>query len=259
MKEIVDAIGTRIQAPYFGYAVLAFIALNWRALFMLLMHNAPVPDRIAAFEQGTTLWSVLLFPLLIGAFFAVLTPWSRFIFESISQKPLALRDRLRIHAEHERTVLQSELEKARTELFGQKEKELIARAKRDEEIAAIDDGELKQRLEKEVAALRTERDELKSQVGTATVSAASPDKLSGAAVEMVKAAASMESGDILTPKTLSGRSIQAGNETFGQEDAKSYARYASALEELEQQGYIKAVGNKREIFELTHKGWSFAE
>lgn len=257
MKEIVDAIGTRIQAPYFGYALLAFVALNWQALLMLLMHNAPLPDRITAFEQQTTVWSVLVFPLSIGAVFAVLTPWSRYVFELLSKKPFALRDRLRVHAEHDRIILQNDLEEARTALFGQKERELIERAKRDEEIAGIDDETLKDRLEKEVAALRAERDDLESQVNLKAI--AGFDAISGAAIEIIEAAAANGDGTILTPKTFSGRSIQAGKSVFGKEDSKTYARYASALEELEVEGYVKALGTKREIFELTHKGWQFAE
>ncbi|WP_418512143.1 hypothetical protein [Corallibacter sp.] len=258
MKDLFDAITTRIQAPYFGYSLLAFVVLNWRALFLLIMLDATAHERISIFEQETSVWSVVVLPLLVGAILAIFTPWSRYIFEYLSQKPFALRDRIHLHADHQRTIQQTKLEQARSELFGQKEQELIERAKRDEEIAGIDDEDVKARLTNELATLRAERDKLASQMNSmgATLNA---DVLSGEAVKIIEAAAATKSGTILTSKSLSGRSIKAGNSVFGDKDAKSYALYESALEDLETMGYVKPQGPKREIFGLTHKGWRFAE
>lgn len=258
MRELLDAVTTRIQAPYFGYSILAFLVLNWRAIFLLFMLDAPANERIAIFEQETSFWTVVIFPLLAGAILAILTPWSRYIFEHLSQKPFSLRDRLQLNADHQRTILQTELEQARSELFGQKEEELIDRAKRDEEIASIEDEEVKKRLVSELAALRAERDKLSSQVSS-TRASADLDVLSKESVSLIKAAAKNKRGTILTPKTLSGRSINAGDSVFGDQDAKSYALYESALENLEVQGYVKPKGSKREMFELTNKGWNIAE
>ena len=258
MKEFLDAVTTRIQAPYFGYSILAFLVLNWRAIFLLLMLDAPANERIAAFEQETSYWTALVFPLLAGAILAILTPWSRYVFEHLSQKPFAMRDRLQLNADHQRTILQTQLEQARSELFGQKEEELIERARRDEEIATIEDEEVKKRLVIELAALRAERDELSSQVKSKGGSV-NPDVLSKESISLIKAAAKNKTGTILAPNTFSGKSINAGDSVFGDQDAKSYALYESALEELEVQGYVKPKGSKREVFELTNKGWNYAE
>ena len=257
MKEFLDAVTTRIQAPYFGYSILAFLVLNWRAIFLLFMLDAPADQRVLMFDQETSFWTVVFFPLLIGAVLAILTPWSRYIFEHLSQKPFALRDSLQLNADHQRTILQTELEQARSELFGQKEEELIERARRDEEIASIENEEVKKRLVRELETLRAERDRLSSQVNSK--SAGNVDVLSKESIRLIKAAAKNEKGTILVPKTLGNRSIDAGDATFGDQDAKSYALYESALEELEVQGYVKPRGSKREVFELTHKGWSIAE
>jgi len=258
MKELFDAVTTRIQAPYFGYSLLAFVGLNWRGLFLLVMLDASAEERISAFEQETTIGSVVFFPLLIGTLLAVLTPWSRYIFEYLSQKPFALRDQLQLNADHQRTIQQTKLEQARSELFGQKEQELIERAKRDEEIAAIDDEDVKIRLSKELATLRAERDRLTSQMKSMG-SSVNPDILSSEAVKIIEAAAKTSGGTVLVQQSLSGRSIKAGDSIFGDKDAKSFALYESALEDLEVQGYVKQRGPKREIFELTNKGWRFAE
>lgn len=258
MREFIDAVTTRIQAPYFGYSLVALLVLNWRAIFLLFMLDAPANERIAIFEQETSFWTIVALPLLAGAVFAILTPWSRYVFEHLSQKPFSLRDRLQINADHQRTILQTELEEARSELFGQKEEELIDRARRDDEIANIEDEEVKQRLVSELAALRAERDKLSSLVSS-TRASADPNVLSKESVSLIKAAANNKRGTIMTPRTLNGRSINAGDSVFGDRDAKSYALYESALEELEVQGYVKPKGSKREIFELTHKGWQIAE
>lgn len=87
MKDVFDAVSARIKAPYVGYAVLAFLALNWRAIFMLAMTQGTPEQRLAAFDMHTTLWSLSIAPLLTGVIVAVSSEWIRYGFEWTARKP----------------------------------------------------------------------------------------------------------------------------------------------------------------------------
>ncbi len=126
MKDVVDAIGARIKSPYFGYSVLAFVALNWRALFLLLLSKASPENRILEFDAVTSSWTLFVLPLFIGSLVAIISPWIGLLFEYISRKPFGLTDVIKIEAQHKNTIKQAELERTRNDLFAIKEKELIA-------------------------------------------------------------------------------------------------------------------------------------
>ena len=75
-------------------------------------------------------------------------------------------------------------------------------------------------------------------------------------------AASDSAGQIMMIRTITqtAPSISAGKYEFVSEDtAKEGARWKTAIEKLEMFGLIEAVGYKREIFNVTHQGYKFAE
>lgn len=269
MKELVDAISTRIKSPYFGYVILAFFAMNWRGIFLLLFTNSNPQDRLSAFDSLTNVWSLLFVPLAIGALVAATAPWILYVFEYISQKPFELTDSLRLEAEHKALIKQAQLEQSRTEIFSIRESELIQRAKRDEEVANIADEEAKEKLQSEIDELRRARDRLSSEVGNSTSSEL--DSIGGfnpqsiakllpeAAIELLKAASSQGNGKILRPRTLGERSIKAGNVSFGGADNQAYAMYDASLEVMLDLDLLVARGSKGEVFELTHKGWEVSK
>lgn len=252
MNDILDALGSRLKSPYFGYALLAFIALNWRELFLFVVSNAAPQERIDAFDAATDHLSLVVYPLLVGAAVAASTPWIRLLFAFIARKPLELAEDLQLEAEHRKTIRKTELEQARNEQFALIETELIERAKRDEQVAAIGDDDAKQRIAREIEELRRKRDSMSASVMELT---SAKEQLSEAAKELLKAAASDEQGKVIKIRTLSDQSIQAGGRQFGNDGPKDFAKYEAALEQLIRVGYMKSLGNKDQVFELTHDGW----
>jgi hypothetical protein len=243
MKDVVDAINSRIRSPYFGYAVLAFFALNWRGIFLLIVSTDSPTERLQLFDTVTNVWSLVVLPIIAGALVAASTHWLRYLFLLVSKKPLELIENSNLEAEHRKFIRQAELEQLRTDLAAKRESELIERAKRDESIAEISDESKKKELEEEIKKIRSERD----------------IALSDNARELLLAAASEDNGRIMTPKTLGEQSIQAGKKTFGKNSKRSYAAYESALNELVASGHVQPVGYKGEIYELTHEGWQLAD
>ena len=221
MRELIDAVDSRIKAPYFGYAALAFVALNWRGIFLLSTTEASPLERLSAFDSQTNSFTLVILPLLVGAAVAATSHWVHFIFGFISSKPSALIDNLYLEAEHKRTIRQTELEQSRSELFAVKEKELIERAQRDEK--SIIKG------------------------------------LSSEASSILKAASKSKDGTIIKSESLGLPSIEAGGLTFGAKSHRDFAKNEAALEELVSEDFVKASGNQGVMFILTHRGWQAAD
>lgn len=158
LKEVIEAVNSRIKSPYFGYSVFAFLTWNWKALFLFVTSKADPQLRIAAFEQQTSYFSLLIGPLIIGALVAAATYWIKLGFELIARKPLEKLDNLALEALHAKTIRQIELEQARSKLFAAKEMELIERATRDAKVEQISDEATKENLSIQLEKLRLERD-----------------------------------------------------------------------------------------------------
>lgn len=164
MNDIFDAISARLKAPYFGYALLAFIGLNWRGIFLLSVTMGTPQERLSAFDAQTSEWSLVVLPLIFGAVITLASPWVRLAFSFLSKRPFEHIDDLHLDAEHRKTIRKTQLERSRAELFASKESELIGRAKRDEEILEIENEQLKEKLIQEIEALRLQRDRMSSDV-----------------------------------------------------------------------------------------------
>jgi hypothetical protein len=255
VKEVVDAVNNRIKTPYFGYAILAFIALNWRGFFFLVLSKGKPEEKLALFDAQTDIYSLLIYPLAIGAVVAATAHWLKFLFGIIERKPKELVENILLEAEHKKTIKQSQLEQSRSNLFAVKENELIDRAKRDEAVADIDDSETKEKLIKQLDSIRAERDMLSSELQ----SKQQPENtLSKEAKEILVAASSDKNGNIMKISSLSDRAIQAGKNSFGSKDQKSFVKYEAALDQLVEHDFVKELGHKGEVFEITHKGWELA-
>lgn len=255
MNDIIDAISTRIKAPYFGYALLAFIGFNWRGLFLLAITVGSPQERLAAFDAQTSFWSLVFFPLLIGGLIALASPWIRFAFNFVSQRPFEYMDNLLLTSEHIKTIRKTQLEQSRAKRFANKESELIDRAKRDEEVLEIEDEKLKEKLKQEIDALRQERDNMSNNLEKNINQA----NLSPEEKELLKAAAKDDKGTISKNEYLSGRNIQAGSFIFGKGGNRDFTKYNSALSSLVLKGLVSAVGHKGQIFELTDAGWKLVD
>ncbi|MEW4983854.1 MAG: hypothetical protein AB1Y31_11760 [Cycloclasticus sp.] len=252
MKEVIEAVNNRIKTPYFGYSILAFLALNWRGFFYLVFSNGNPTEKLALFDAQTDLYTLLIYPLAIGALVAATAHWLRYLFGLIERKPKELVENLQLEAEHKKTIKQTQLEQSRSDLFAVKEKELIERAKRDEEVADIEDSETKDKLINQLNTIRNERDQLSQELQKQQ----EPEfSLSKEAKEILMAASKDKNGTIMKRRTLNDRSIQVGGNSFGMKDQKTYVRYEAGLEELKNKGFIQDLGHKGHTFELTHKGW----
>lgn len=257
MSEFLDALSLRLKTPYLGYAILAFIAFNWRELFIFLFSTSTPQERVDLFDKTTSYYSLLLYPLLVGVVVAISTPWIRLIFSYLVRKPLELAVDMQLEEEHRKTIRQVELEQRRSSLFAIKEDELIGRAKRDDEVATIEDEAAKEKLISQLEGLRKERDELSEQLEQ-NKSASHPFDLNSEEQELLAAAAKNNRGIIVKPMSVGLRTIEAGGFTFGKNSKKEFGKYENALDKLVERRLVTDKERSGEIFHLTDLGWELA-
>ncbi len=100
MKELLQALESRIRSPFMGYFTLAFFVINWKEVFFLLADKGEAAARITYFQSNTDMLSILLYPILVGAVFALAYPWINFSFLYLCQTPTDLRNELQANSEH---------------------------------------------------------------------------------------------------------------------------------------------------------------
>lgn len=162
MKELVDALKERFSSPLFGYFGLLLIALNWEAWFYLFVQQGDAANRIQYFEEHTTAWSVIFWPLVLSFSISALHPWITLCVAWLTVKPIEIHEMIQATSEHALLLKKRELEDARSNLLASAENELIDRAKRDDEINLLQNQELRDSVREELAKLRAEREALRA-------------------------------------------------------------------------------------------------
>jgi hypothetical protein len=125
-----------------------------------------------------------------------------------------------------------------------KEKELIVKAKRDEEVADIEDSVTKEKLAAQLNKLKNEKDLLTKE-----------------AVTILLQATKDKQGTIIVIKASEGNTIQINKKEFGNIAQRAFSKYEAALGELIKINLIKRLGYRGtgEAFELTSSGWETAD
>lgn len=84
--------------------------------------------------------------------------------------------------------------------------------------------------------------------------------LSAEAKELLMNASKATHAQIMVISTLSGKSISVGTNTYSESmGIREFAKWDSAMDELIQHRFIKAIGTKNEIFQVTDAGFKYVE
>lgn len=252
IKDVVEAAQIRLKPPYFGYAVLAFIGLNWKAIFLLSLTLGTALDRLAAFDGATSLARLAIYPLLAGIFVAASSEWMRLAFNRISSYPARRIIELELTSEHLRLIKTAELEKARSILMEAREAELLRRAKQDEALSEISDEDTKRRLAAQLSEYRRDADEKSNHA----------PPLASAAIELLKHLAESKSDEIRVINYLEGDTISAGKfEVTSGSEPRLFTAYLEAIKTLEKRGHLvnRGQGKSGAVYTLTSSGWEQAD
>ncbi|WP_369920104.1 hypothetical protein AB8E32_17380 [Marinomonas polaris] len=155
MKDIFEAIETRVKSPVFGYFVLSMLAVNWKPFFFLFFDDSSVTSRFSYFDLHSSYTTLLVYPALLAALYSIIYPWIQYTFIWISSKPAHLKNLQTLTAEHKRLIEQQKLENVRNEQKKEAELEVIERAKRDQKVAEeITDEETREKVQSEIDEIR---------------------------------------------------------------------------------------------------------
>lgn len=155
MKEIIQALESRIKSPIVGYFTLSFLLYNWQEIFFLLVDKSSAAERIKYFLDNTSQSNLLWYPLLFATVYTLLYPWINLVFLYLCRKPTDIKNSLQAKSEHKLLVEKNELENIRSKYLATTEQSIIEQAKRDLEINKIEDQELKDSVKSTVGSLRS--------------------------------------------------------------------------------------------------------
>ncbi|MBU1293274.1 MAG: hypothetical protein KJ609_19275 [Gammaproteobacteria bacterium] len=157
MKDIFEAIETRVKSPVFGYFVLSMLAVNWKPFFFLFFDDSSVTSRFSYFDLHSSYTTLLVYPALLAALYSIIYPWIQYTFIWISSKPAHLKNLQNINAEHKQLIEHQKLERLRNEKKKEDELEAIERAKRDQKIVEeITDEGTREKVQSEIKSIRQE-------------------------------------------------------------------------------------------------------
>ena len=152
MKEIYEAVESRIKSPFIGYFLISLGYLNWKPIYYLFASKLTALERVAYFEVNTSWLTLLVYPLI----FTLAYPWLSLIISLLSTKPLDLKNNIQAQSEHSLLIKRQELEEIRAQMMSTAEQEIIDRAKREEELENIDNENLKEKAQSEIEKLRAD-------------------------------------------------------------------------------------------------------
>ena len=110
MKDLIDAINTRIKEPYWGFFLLSFLAFNWKGIFLLCFAGESAQVRINLFEQQTDLWSLIVCPISTAIFILLITPWLKLLFGWLSRRAYEKLNSQELEREHKYIAEKNKLE-----------------------------------------------------------------------------------------------------------------------------------------------------
>lgn len=87
LGQVLEALQSRIKAPYFGYIFLAFVAFNWEALFYLFFSGSPAIGKLQYFNGHSDRYHLIVYPLFVGLAATFAAPWLTWFFVWLGQKP----------------------------------------------------------------------------------------------------------------------------------------------------------------------------
>lgn len=249
MEDVVEVIKERIKAPYFGYSLLAFIFLNWRAFYFLVKTKGLPVDRLAAFDSATNNLNLMVWPFLLGAVAVVIRPWLGLLEDFFRIKPESLILELQFRSESKRIERQHKLDSDRRVVLASIEKDLIDRAKRDQEIDGIFDEKLKEQLRNKIVHVREGYEsEEEHDIFNENKQAL------GVFEEIVR-----NNGKLSIQDYENGKMIVLGELIVGEEERYMYMKAMDAIRHFIRKNWLEESDVNSNSFDLTFSGWKVAE
>lgn len=258
MKDLFEAINTRVKEPYWGFFVLSFLAFNWKGLFLLCFASGTAQDRIVFFESHTNLLSLIICPISTALFIVVITPWLKVLFGWLSKSAYERINSQGLKRESRYLSEKIELERKRAIELANQEKEIIDQAKRDEVIEKIENVDVKKMTKDKIEILRKEKNDLANSLINKN-SLKNEIDLNDFEKDLLRYLFLNQDGFIgHSIDYLAGPFIHFNDKKILKEkDNRKYLKYNDAIKSLIKRNFIYDLGSEGNIFELTDFGRDF--
>ncbi len=155
VKDFFEVFESKLRSPVLGSTLLSFIAINWKALYVVIFSSTSFAGKFEYFDNNTDPLTLLVYPLLLGLFVVLLGPWLKLIGAHLSKLPTSKLKTLQAITAHETLLYRQKLASERKRLLATEEEALIEQAKRDQIIQnEISDTKIREDLERQIKDLR---------------------------------------------------------------------------------------------------------
>lgn len=256
MKDLLEAINTRVKEPYWGFFLLSFIAFNWRGLFLLCFATGTAQEKIDLFDSLTTFWSLVFFPILMALLILLITPWLKVVFGKISRVAYEELNSQDLKREHKYLAEKIQLEKMRALELANKENELIDQAKRDAHIEQIEDENVKDSLKREIIELRNKLKKSVDEEPQSELKNISVQSLSDTENEIIQLLIEDKNNYIEVNRINATNIIRIAGKFISQsQNLRDYFKYQEAIKSLNDKGLLRNINNAGKIYELSELGY----
>jgi hypothetical protein len=151
-KDFTEFFDERIRSPFYTYIAFSFVATNWQPLFYLLFADTSVASRFVYFNLHTNYVSLFIIPIFIGVLGGLASPYFSHWGAWWAEKPTKEKKLRQVKVALDIRQARSDMEN----IINQQVDSAIKSAMQDQEIAQIDDTDLRNRISEEVQKLRSE-------------------------------------------------------------------------------------------------------
>lgn len=280
-KSIKASLHDRTSSPLAGAFIVSWCVINYEVLVLLLLGNDKPVERIENIKHLAYMnWadgSLHLFglPLATALFWIFLYPYpAKLAFKfskARSEELIALKNEI----EKKTLLTQEQSDEIRIQMENAKHEYVRSLESKDATIEALN-----RKISELQAVSATGKqamdqpsphadENIKGKDGenggdqsltTNTLGVqATGHILSNEAKVLLKTASKDRDGTILNLTESGGRYIQVGDIPFGLQNARDYAKWKHAFDELLERNLIVDRGHSGEVFELTHEGWKLVD
>lgn len=257
IRDFFDTTSSRVRSPIFGMIALVFFLLNWKPLYYLFFVDTPAAVRLRFFDMDTGIWTGIVIPIIVGFFGAIAYPWVAYIGATLVTVPVGKYRDLQevekqsreLNAKRHRLKIQI----VESKMEAESERALIERAKRSQEVQAIDDDKIRSVLEKEIVTSREDAiDRERQRILTTAINKLVSGEVNDYHGErMLLSLAAGEPAGAISVADLGGSfNIIIGKFIISLDNRKNFMKVQSWLKSLE-------VG--RYIFESAENAWTVTD
>ena len=154
MKEFFEAIGQRIRSPFWGYVALAFLAVNWKSIYIIVFADEDPYHKFKFFDANTSIYTLYVVPLSLGLGATLLAPYIANWASWWASKPVNSRRIRDVDAAHKVLQVKNKFTVEREREKALIEQSLIDKAIRDEQVSRIENDEIKETLDDALTEFR---------------------------------------------------------------------------------------------------------